>query len=1294
MKEIFKHTIVSLLLLFSITVSASDENTFVDNFDDPSLSNWTLGTNFSAENGKLFTDGWGSPLILDKETFKVGNEYTASLIIDPSPSQRGQPLIFGFKDVNSEYHTVSLKMGTWGGFYVSRFPPNYAKAESLYTKTNLPIDETIPHELKVEVKSDISHFYLDGELMVSVPTPFSHNENQVGVRALYNKPDVKIDSFTVTNTVSKIATKNPVLLNADIVLSSSSGDLVSLKTDWHGKAEFAPDLLNPQLEYTLSITGGKVLSGAKFVDNHAEYKVHASADHIKNSEVSTSIFLEAVRFSVKHLKGKVTADELDSLKNKAASGLFKPGSVPDGVSSYDYLKDTRSVEFLLPEVIAAAGAVETESEDYQTLAEAFAKEDRDVAYGHVLNAFSNFIEFNNRNHEIVKSTSIKITLMGQGSVFSDDGISLSSEDIDFKTVNQYLVENAKDGLIYLSAEPKQGYEIASWVGCVNVVNDVCEINKGMSADLEIYFVQPELTMKTEVVDITGEDLIRTGDIITFNLPLDNLETLYAYESVEVGHIFAGITNQGVVIFAVVDDIISKDSASGVFEFLVTDSKFSEHVDNGTLYFNREITNHDVFKANDPTGNGVYSSGSIVSFDDGVGVVLSEDPESTSLHFISSASTEAQNCTVDEEGDSNCDGSYRFTNTQIVKATGEAVWENNDGELRAKVEFLGSVDLVLSIGGHYDISWGTLESASFWTSMKASPKAEIKVEGSYSYVEEGGGTGADFVSKLQQTNKKYFASEKIAKYIGTIPVMPPFIYASPKILLEMKAGVKLTGAMEYSLTTSSFYKSKSGVYYTKADGWDADGEDSYGINPAERSLKAKAEVKAEASIELGLGLDISQVEFPLAVYGRAALEGMISLPIESAGACSGIVDVSANFKYDAGIRTVWGDGIEVGFMTIPTGKLQDVRFAGIDTTVPLLKYKTPFINTTVPEDCIEVAYDFPRLNAKTVVDEFSPGIVVIPGETEEYAFTIKNTSNVKGSYALDFEDNRSIFSVVVYKKSGDNFSSLSSISGSVLTINKKETHYVKVSFNSTRFRNSYETGEASLNIKMSPKGLPSDGPGSIVKGATLRTHVSVLDYETPPSPKNLSINSKSSLRPTLRWEYPEELKVKYRSSKLRFKVYLNGKLYREVDALPAGYGVESQSIHLPYYGEHTVQVKAVTRYVEGGMSTLRFNSVSSLNGNYTGTWVWSCGFEWGDGSPSSGSSHMSVYLEEGPQGVIATYGIDGFGSGTMTLNKSGKSSVDGNTVRMRYHRGSVVGGTDNGIGCSKASGLAGQFKLSR
>jgi hypothetical protein len=197
-------TLVLSTLLLSSAAFANSDITFVDNFSDPSLSNWNASTKYSATDGKLSNDSWGSPAIIDVEKFKVDSHYTVSMIIDPSPSKHSQPLIFGFKDYNSAFYTAQVKMGQWGGLYLGKFTDISSNGEKLFSLIDIPIDETIAHELKVNVEGDDVRFYFDGLLIHTMvmmnENELDHDGNQVGIRALYNDDTIKLDDFTVRNS--------------------------------------------------------------------------------------------------------------------------------------------------------------------------------------------------------------------------------------------------------------------------------------------------------------------------------------------------------------------------------------------------------------------------------------------------------------------------------------------------------------------------------------------------------------------------------------------------------------------------------------------------------------------------------------------------------------------------------------------------------------------------------------------------------------------------------------------------------------------------------------------------------------------------------------------------------------------------------------------------------------------------------------------------------------------------------------------------------------------------------------
>jgi hypothetical protein len=193
------------LLLFSSTAFSQNNSILTDEFDDPSLSNWSSSSStFIAQDGKLSTSSWGSSLIIDPNTFKVSDNYEVSMIWEPDQiTYRSMPLVFGYKDHNNPFYTMNFKLGTWGAIYLSEYINGYSSPVEIFSIRNIPIDNKVPHEIKIIMNNDVVTLFMDGLIIHTQEVTPHHDSNQVGIKPTNPNENIRIDSFTVKNTDTK-----------------------------------------------------------------------------------------------------------------------------------------------------------------------------------------------------------------------------------------------------------------------------------------------------------------------------------------------------------------------------------------------------------------------------------------------------------------------------------------------------------------------------------------------------------------------------------------------------------------------------------------------------------------------------------------------------------------------------------------------------------------------------------------------------------------------------------------------------------------------------------------------------------------------------------------------------------------------------------------------------------------------------------------------------------------------------------------------------------------------------------
>jgi hypothetical protein len=122
---------------------------------------------------------------------------------DGTNKQNSKPILFNYKDDDSEFYSLSLKTGTYGMIYLSKRESIYGAATILYSSPrNINVDASVSHDLKIEVLSGNMNIYLDNILMAEVPVyGFESTGNKVGVHSFDGSTAKSIDNFIVNNHV-------------------------------------------------------------------------------------------------------------------------------------------------------------------------------------------------------------------------------------------------------------------------------------------------------------------------------------------------------------------------------------------------------------------------------------------------------------------------------------------------------------------------------------------------------------------------------------------------------------------------------------------------------------------------------------------------------------------------------------------------------------------------------------------------------------------------------------------------------------------------------------------------------------------------------------------------------------------------------------------------------------------------------------------------------------------------------------------------------------------------------------
>lgn len=1107
--------------------------------------------------------------------------------------------------------------------------------------------------------------------------------------------------YDVKNTQFAINTNAPTIQGAEITIASEGASLVAV-TDKTGAAWFNTESINTEGEYVITLSGGTLIEYDHQQQNHATHSAWLRGAQLAASDTTLSVLSAALWQSTKTLKGKMEKQEFQLLNNTTAAKLLS--RTPSDKHAYATLLSKEVFEYAEDNVLTAIGETVIGDTTYATLGEAYAIEDRDLAARTMLNAMAHFIEFNQRDAAFATSTYIELAIMGKGRVFaaSPYTLSRSSSDPDFTNLTSFIVARKAEPDIRLEATPEAGYILADWDGCDALDGTACIVQAGKEHHVAAYFIQPTLEWKAEVHDISNTPASYNNDTIEITFTPDAVDDAKAWTDVSIGDAIAGQLPNGDAIFVKVEEIISAAPNTNTFRYIVSKSTPSSFIQNGTLYFNKTLTNHDVFtasKQSNPALSATYAAGRVVKFDDEIGVRLSSDPQSEILEFVA-YSEEDGDIEIEAFNQSfKLEGEYTFT---PYKRT----------EVKAKIEATGSVRLALAVGGHADVSSGSINSASVWFSFRNTEKLGAKIEGTGHVVT--GGNLAEVITQLQGVPAQAYALPSIHRTIASIPVYPPIVYIQPGVGLNIGASLKAGGATELGIEAIHDNFVKTGLYYTKGAGTAPFLHT--GGDGASGDFKAaiKAEVKAEASAEVFVDISLSGARIPLGAFAKATVDGSISAaPPREKERCSSLPLLSSDFKGELGVRTLFSEylsrnkTIDLGFVEIDGSNIVDLKLASEFMSINLYKQRTNWDLSEAKEGCEMVSFAF---SDTQVVNEFRDDANIsskpIAGINSDHAFSITNTSGLAGSYSLNFADPKQLFKVSLFKLNGTAYNAIAMQPGGKVTIGPGELHAIKVVFDERRYRDAEGAGETYISIQVKPEDLPVFGVASQTKGTTFTAKAVVVDFTPPPAPTGLSVSNQTNLNPTLYWHYPDELKTKYRSSNLMFNIYINGQLHKEVKPKPVGSSRESAQIRLPEYGKNTVRIQPVTRFQKGMPSDLNTVTTSALTGWYYGTWNWDCQFDWAYMVPARGQAAMSIYFERHAYGYSAKYYIDGVDSGGSS-NVYGKPNNGDQTMYMYLnggtgvyalfdHRtGKIYGITQSGVNCSRFNrDFAGSFSLAK
>tara|TARA_B100000809_G_C15123254_1_gene525149 strand:+ start:992 stop:2119 length:1128 start_codon:yes stop_codon:yes gene_type:complete len=190
--------IIALSLFASLSMSVSANiDTFADSFSSTQSQSWdTVRNGFVVKGGLLTSEGYGIQILSGDYT--PTSHYTVSMVVDSNGGNGNQPMIFGFKDVDSPFYSFRLKTGAWGKWSVYKHEHQSHSGNQILAQQDTPYDSSVSHTLSVTMKNHDMFLSVDGEKVQQFVYIMDADSNKVGIYGLM--PDVAtVDNFIVTS---------------------------------------------------------------------------------------------------------------------------------------------------------------------------------------------------------------------------------------------------------------------------------------------------------------------------------------------------------------------------------------------------------------------------------------------------------------------------------------------------------------------------------------------------------------------------------------------------------------------------------------------------------------------------------------------------------------------------------------------------------------------------------------------------------------------------------------------------------------------------------------------------------------------------------------------------------------------------------------------------------------------------------------------------------------------------------------------------------------------------------------
>lgn len=990
----------------------------------------------------------------------------------------------------------------------------------------------------------------------------------------------------VMNERAIIVSEAPTLSQADIEIVDSEGLITAVSTTSDdGKAIVEIAKFNKSERHTLILSGGYYDSEEGAIDNNRILSFEIKSSDIVSSSVAMSLPTIAVDASVEGILETISFSESLLVKDKNASILLAE-SPTNEMTPYENLHLISGVR---PPFSSELGYLEQEVEygsilypDFYSVYLSLASEEE--AEDILMTYFARFFDFNNRNIQEISSTYIRIGLIGKGKVYDGDTIEVDTASPDFTTVSTFLIEDAQQDYVTLTADPYSNYEFDFWVGCqILTADDKCRVPAGEKSYVKAYFKAPPPTYNSNIVDLSYHDLTFDGDRLIVSLINGEEEKATEVEGILGGDYIVGNQNGGFASEVIGVELIAPEENKYVF--VVRKITLAEMIESGGMSFNRQITNLDIFNTTSEASQGLpYNPGTFVVLEGSTGIILGEDPNSDELVFA--------NADIDDLEDGAGSGSN--IRMETINLSGGPLFLEVTNVIR------------VSSYGNLDVSLTGVESASFGYDFEITKVGSMGV----SFLLEGAETD------LRRVKMKRLATKRVGIPFYTIPI-GTFVWVTPKLIFSAYNDAKYA-RLNLSASAEGVLISKMGfdVLYTRDGG--ADGN-AYGSLDTQRArFNFKTQIEVEAGLGAGLGMTINSVEIP-ATIGVNLKTNFKALTESYTGItphCEGMVNASIIGTASFGVSTTYEDGLDVGFWTIPI-KSSDVRYDIAKKVVRL--YESGFFAEGDYPECYTPSFEYDGgVSDKTLQGDDYGWVEITQGDTE--LPSVFNSSQATGHYKVKISDDSlwriKRFELIDGERSGE---AVLANNSSYMLDNQVEHHF-SIEFNVGRYRSLYTSGDATLKFEIVPDKIPLFGLGGKVYGNTFTAKVGVSPVNPPPV-DNVSISSKTSSYPELRWTYDVLTEKAYRHANLEFRVYLNDEYQKTVP-----YYSRSTNVSIDKYGNNTFSIIPATRFGDGEETSRNFEITHPYTGSYSGIYSWNCGLfsdDNGDFYINEGSASMML-----------------------------------------------------------------------